>query len=193
MTADSDRWIAALAFAELLRTGFSNLAAPIVGASGAGDLTTIRTALVTFSRWWRTDYSAPPLLLPWSAGSTEFARISPVICGPIIVLPPDPFSTGGDSAAALVWAVTMARCTHLHPYGIGLSAASSSYPWLSPPVYQFGVTSWRTGLTDLANLWRHPPIPTEAQHTAKAALVASDPARHRCLHPSLLASTLITT
>lgn len=192
LAADGDRWVAALAFAESLRTALTNLPAPIIGVSSDSDAAVLTAALARFSRWQRASRVSPPSLLPSDSDERGVATDVPAFCGPILTLPPWPDAESADAASALALATTLARSPAGPPTGIALCAATSSYPHLSPPVYRFGSSSWRAGLPALADLWLRPPAPTEAQHVLKAALVASDPARHRCLHPSLLASTLIT-
>ena len=167
--------------------------APFISSELWARLEALLPALRYHSRWWRSDLMPPHLsAVPVSSAQRGQLAVPVVICGPILSLP----ITGtesSDAADAAAWAVAnLARSDSRHRYGIGLSAASGSYPFLAPPVYRFSVTDWRVELPAMVPLWLRPPTPTEAQHAAKAALVAADPDRHRCLHPSLLGSKLVT-
>lgn len=190
------RWPALLAFAANFKTRTS-VYAPILGASDSTDLAAIRAALVGHSVWWRTSRLAQPQALPVTSTQRGSALDSLVVCGPVIVAP-----AGGteyaDVVAAWAWTVQLSRQPLHHCLGIGLSAASASYPHLSPPVY--GLSSVATGalnfhdqLATMASVWLQPPTPTLAQHEAKYALVVSDPDTHRFLHPSLLGTVLRTS
>lgn len=189
LAADDDRWLAALAFAARFSTVLTGQTAPIIGATSRADLDEAFPRLALHSRWWRADCVAPPEALPASGGSRADVLYAPVMCGPVLVLP-SPTSSDADALVARDWCGELARPNDRHSYGIGLSAATSDYPWLSPPYYRLSPYTYASQLDALVVAWLDPPRPTAAQHAAKWDLMADLPTLYRCLHPSLLSTPL---
>lgn len=183
------RWAAVQALAVSFQNPRTGAVPPCLGTSSAADLALVRSALLGLRPYLDSAVQTPPSV---PTATSPQIRAYPPLCGPLLIIP----NGSGDSDRRdelWDWAATTARTTGQGSgcWGCGLRAVSSATPWLSPPIYVLGWSTYLAQLQSLRTVWQAPPPPTQANFDALAAVEVARPGVSRSISPVLVSLILL--